>query len=72
MRVLILGVNGFIGNALTERILTTTDWEVFGLDMSDEKIEPFLANPRFRSRPHRQTHAKSRSLYGRANARCRD
>jgi nucleoside-diphosphate-sugar epimerase len=48
MRVLILGVNGFIGNALTERILTTTDWEVFGLDMSYEKIEPFLANPRFR------------------------
>ena len=32
MRVLILGVNGFIGNALTRRILTTTDWEVFGLD----------------------------------------
>jgi nucleoside-diphosphate-sugar epimerase len=48
MRVLILGVNGFIGNALTERILTTTDWEVYGLDMSVEKIEPFLANPRFR------------------------
>lgn len=48
MRVLILGVNGFIGNALTERILTTTDWEVFGLDMSAEKIEPFRANPRFR------------------------
>ena len=48
MRVLILGVNGFIGNALTERILTTTDWEVFGLDMSYEKIEPFLSNPRFR------------------------
>ena len=38
MKVLILGVNGFIGNALTERILTTTDWEVFGLDMSAEKI----------------------------------
>ena len=48
MRVLILGVNGFIGNALTERILTTTDWEVYGLDMSAEKIEPFLGNPRFR------------------------
>lgn len=48
MRVLILGVNGFIGNALTERILTTTDWEVFGLDMSYEKIEPFLGNSRFR------------------------
>ncbi len=48
MRVLILGVNGFIGNALTERILTTTDWEVYGLDMSYEKIEPFLTNKRFR------------------------
>ena len=34
MRVLILGVNGFIGNALTERILNTTDWEVSGLDIA--------------------------------------
>ncbi len=48
MRVLILGVNGFIGNALTARILTTTDWSVYGLDMSLEKIEPFLGHPRFR------------------------
>ncbi|HET7583472.1 MAG TPA: bifunctional UDP-4-keto-pentose/UDP-xylose synthase [Gemmatimonadaceae bacterium] len=48
MRVLILGVNGFIGNALTARILTTTDWNVYGLDMSMEKIEPFLEHPRFR------------------------
>jgi len=48
MKVLILGVNGFIGNALTERILTATDWEVYGLDMSAEKIEPFLGERRFR------------------------
>ncbi len=48
MRVLILGVNGFIGNALTERILTTTDWEVFGLDMAFDKVEPFLGDRRFR------------------------
>lgn len=47
MRVLILGVNGFIGNALTERILDTTSWEVFGLDMATDKIEPFLGEPRF-------------------------
>jgi nucleoside-diphosphate-sugar epimerase len=39
MKVLILGVNGFIGNALTKRILDTTDWEVYGLDMSDDKLE---------------------------------
>ncbi len=48
MKVLILGVNGFIGNALTERILTTTNWEVYGLDVGSDKIKPFLTNPRFR------------------------
>jgi nucleoside-diphosphate-sugar epimerase len=47
MRVLILGVNGFIGNALTERILQTTDWDVSGLDIGSDKIAPFLENPRF-------------------------
>lgn len=48
MKVLILGVNGFIGNALTARILKTTDWEVYGLDVGSDKIQPFLTNPRFR------------------------
>ena len=48
MRVLILGVNGFIGNALTRRILTTTGWEVFGLDMGSDRIAEFLGEPRFR------------------------
>ena len=47
MRVLILGVNGFIGNALTERILSTTDWSVSGLDVGSDKIAPFLGHPRF-------------------------
>ena len=47
MRVLILGVNGFIGNSLTERILDTTDWNVSGLDIGSDKIAPFLENPRF-------------------------
>ena len=47
MRVLILGVNGFIGNALTERILETTDWDVSGLDIGSDKIAAFLSNPRF-------------------------
>ncbi len=48
MRVLILGVNGFIGNALTRRILTTTNWEVFGLDMASDRIAEFLGERRFR------------------------
>ena len=47
MKILILGVNGFIGNALTRRILTTTDWEVFGLDMCNDKLEHSLGHPRF-------------------------
>jgi nucleoside-diphosphate-sugar epimerase len=47
MKVLILGVNGFIGNALTERILSTTDWAVSGLDIASDKIAPFLGHPRF-------------------------
>ncbi|HYR46599.1 MAG TPA: bifunctional UDP-4-keto-pentose/UDP-xylose synthase [Thermoanaerobaculia bacterium] len=47
MRVLILGVNGFIGNALTERILSATSWTVSGLDIASDKIAPFLAHPRF-------------------------
>jgi nucleoside-diphosphate-sugar epimerase len=48
MKVLILGVNGFIGSALTGRILASTDWEVFGLDMASDKMEPFLPNDRLR------------------------
>ena len=47
MKVLILGVNGFIGNALTKRILDTTDWEVYGLDMSCDKLEHSMGHPRF-------------------------
>jgi nucleoside-diphosphate-sugar epimerase len=47
VKVLILGVNGFIGNALTRRILTTTDWEVFGMDLSNSKLEHSLDNLRF-------------------------
>jgi nucleoside-diphosphate-sugar epimerase len=47
MKILILGVNGFIGNALVRRILTTRDWEVFGMDLYSNKITECLGNPRF-------------------------
>jgi nucleoside-diphosphate-sugar epimerase len=46
-KVLILGVNGFIGHHLSARILKDTDWEVFGMDMNSERIAPLMANPRF-------------------------
>src|SRR5947209_8096669 len=47
MKVLILGVNGFIGNALTHRITTTTDWHVYGMDLSSSKLEHSLGHPQF-------------------------
>ena len=47
MRVLILGVNGFIGNSLVQRILNETDWDVYGMDLSDSKLSHSIGNPRF-------------------------
>ena len=44
--VLILGVNGFIGHHLSTRILDTTDWRVYGMDMYSDRIAPLLENPR--------------------------
>src|SRR5690242_20165079 len=46
-RILILGVNGFIGHHLSKRILETTDWEVYGMDMQTDRIEDILDQPRF-------------------------
>lgn len=46
-KVLILGVNGFIGNALTRQILDKTDWSVVGMDLDSHKLEGSLENPRF-------------------------
>ncbi|MGG6136181.1 bifunctional UDP-4-amino-4-deoxy-L-arabinose formyltransferase/UDP-glucuronic acid oxidase ArnA [Pantoea allii] len=46
-RVLILGVNGFIGNHLTERLLQDDNFEVFGLDIGSDAISRFVGHPRF-------------------------
>ena len=46
-KVLILGVNGFIGHHLSNRILATTDWEVYGMDMSTDRISDLIGKPRF-------------------------
>jgi nucleoside-diphosphate-sugar epimerase len=47
VKILILGVNGFIGNALTHRILTATDWDVYGLDLSASKLGHSIEHERF-------------------------
>lgn len=46
-RVLILGVNGFIGNHLTERLLRAEQYEIYGMDIGSDAIARFIGNPRF-------------------------
>jgi UDP-4-amino-4-deoxy-L-arabinose formyltransferase/UDP-glucuronic acid dehydrogenase (UDP-4-keto-hexauronic acid decarboxylating) len=46
-RVLILGVNGFIGNHLTERLLQDDNFDIFGLDIGSDAISRFIGHPRF-------------------------
>ncbi|HET7670592.1 MAG TPA: bifunctional UDP-4-keto-pentose/UDP-xylose synthase [Burkholderiales bacterium] len=46
-RILILGVNGFIGHHLSKRILADTDWDVYGMDMQADRIEDVMNEPRF-------------------------
>lgn len=47
MKILILGVNGFIGSTLTDKIMETTDWEVYGMDMDKDKLEKSMDHERF-------------------------
>ena len=39
LKIMILGANGFIGSALTNAILRTRPWEVYGIDLSDNKLK---------------------------------
>jgi UDP-4-amino-4-deoxy-L-arabinose formyltransferase / UDP-glucuronic acid dehydrogenase (UDP-4-keto-hexauronic acid decarboxylating) len=45
--VLILGVDGFIGNALSERLLDSGKYEVHGMDLRSNCIRRFLDTPGF-------------------------
>lgn len=45
--VLILGVNGFIGNALSERLLAGGKYEVHGMDLRSNHVARFLDRPGF-------------------------
>ncbi len=46
-RVLILGVDGFIGNALSERLLESGNYEVHGMDLRSDSIQRLLDRPGF-------------------------
>jgi len=47
-KILILGVNGFIGHHLSKRIIAATDWEVYGMDMQTDRVADLLQDRRFR------------------------
>ncbi len=46
-KVLIIGVNGFIGHHLASRILKTTDWHIYGMDMNSDRIAGLMNDSRF-------------------------
>ena len=46
-RILILGVNGFIGHHLSKKIISDTGWEIHGMDMQTDRITDLLAEKRF-------------------------
>lgn len=46
-KILILGVNGFIGHHLSQRILESTDWEVHGMDMNADRVSDLMGERRF-------------------------
>lgn len=50
MHIFIIGANGFIGNALTRRILTQTSWLVTGIDLRNENLGDMLDRENFRFR----------------------
>ena len=46
-KILILGVNGFIGSRLSEIVLQQKDWEIYGMDILSDNLQECLAHPRF-------------------------
>jgi nucleoside-diphosphate-sugar epimerase len=46
-KILILGVNGFIGHHLSRRVIDDTGWEVYGMDMHRDRVADLLDHPRF-------------------------
>jgi nucleoside-diphosphate-sugar epimerase len=46
-KILILGVNGFIGHHLSQKIISATGWEIYGMDMQTDRIADLLGEKRF-------------------------
>lgn len=46
-KIFITGVNGFIGNALAEKLLKDNSYEICGIDINSYNVERFFHNKRF-------------------------
>ncbi|MFH1037402.1 MAG: bifunctional UDP-4-amino-4-deoxy-L-arabinose formyltransferase/UDP-glucuronic acid oxidase ArnA [PVC group bacterium] len=47
VRILILGVSGFIGNALVDRLIEESGYEIYGMDLQSDNIRRFIGHPSF-------------------------
>jgi len=47
MKILILGANGFIGNALVKYLLNATDHYIYGLDLDNNKLDDLVNKQKF-------------------------
>ncbi len=45
MKILVLGVNGFIGSHLVRRVANETDWEIYGMDLSSDRLGDRVNHP---------------------------
>lgn len=59
-KVLIIGINGFIGHHLLQRILKDTVWTVVGVDIEDDRVIPHQSDSRFTF--HKADMTKERAL----------
>ena len=46
-KILIIGANGFIGSNLSDYIIAHRDWEIYAIDLGDDKLKNCLLSPRF-------------------------
>ncbi len=46
-KILVIGANGFIGNALSRRLLSYPQYKVYGVDLYSSNIEDLMDNPNF-------------------------
>jgi nucleoside-diphosphate-sugar epimerase len=47
MNILMIGANGFIGSHLSEAILLKTDWHIYAMDLTQDKLGDAVHHPRF-------------------------